>query len=88
MMGHHRSNHPISDPFPALNAKGIIMPNIRISLVSSLVLIEHSLCPKCGGQMLLSGMVRTFECIACVEEIATRTRMMRWINSSGLRPPR
>jgi hypothetical protein len=34
--------------------------------------------------------IRTFECIACdcVEKAATRTKMMGWIGSRGLRPPR
>jgi hypothetical protein len=34
--------------------------------------------------------IRTFECMACdyVEKVTTGTKMMGWINSKGLRPPR
>jgi hypothetical protein len=33
--------------------------------------------------------LRTFECVLCdyTEEVAVKTNMMGWINSSELRPP-
>ena len=85
-------------PRSHLTLGSIIMPHANISLDPSLIAIERPPCAKCDGQMMLTGIVsgppgfdiRTFECIACdfVETVATGKKMMAWINSGGLRPPR
>jgi hypothetical protein len=74
------------------------MPHTDFSPDPSLTTIERPRCPKCEGQMMFTGMesgppgfdIRTFACIACdyVEKVATGTKIMGWINSNGLRPPK
>jgi hypothetical protein len=97
----HRSSQHIGDGKVSrslLSEKGSIMPNTDISLDPSLTAVERPPCTKCDEQMtfsiLISGPpgfdIRTFKCTACdhIEKVVVvRTNMMKWINSTGLRPP-
>ena len=59
--------------------------------------LKRPLCPKCRGSMMFTYIpsgpagfdLRTFECVMCsnIEKVDIETKMMGWINSSGLRPP-
>jgi hypothetical protein len=74
------------------------MPHTDVSLDPCHTAIERLPCTKCDGQMMFTGItsgppgfdIRTFECTACnfVETVAIGTKVMAWINSRGLRPPR
>jgi hypothetical protein len=58
---------------------------------------ERPPCPKCHGSMMFTCIpsgpagfdLRTFECVMCsnIENVDIETKMMGWINSSGLRAP-
>jgi hypothetical protein len=73
------------------------MSQTLISFDPSLTVIERPPCPNCSGPMMFTGIasgpagfdLRTFECVMCdySEEVAVKTNMMGWINSSELRPP-
>jgi hypothetical protein len=73
------------------------MSQALVSFDPGLAVIERPPCPNCHGPMMFTGIasgppgfdVRTFECVMCnyAEEVAVKTKIMGWINSSELRPP-